>query len=129
MYAFPRGSPRSESEWVYLKYCYASAWLLSNFPDFSTRSRLFVNVYWFTTYAGIFFVFFLRLCLSRAALVCNLSLVLKCSVSCTIPLLSTMLELWQGFGLLLQHQTLPSLTVVHFGSSSLLVGLFSRSWL
>jgi len=32
MYAFPRGSPRSESEWVYLKYCFASAWLLSNFP-------------------------------------------------------------------------------------------------
>ena len=78
----PRGSPRSESEWVTFKYCFSSTWLLSSFPDFSKHSRPFVNVYWFTTYTGIYFVFSL---ISRSALVCALS--------CTIPYLSIMMEL------------------------------------
>jgi len=56
----PRESSRSESEWVSLKYIFTSEWLLLSFPD----CRVFVNVYWFTTYAGLFFVFFLLLHLS-----------------------------------------------------------------
>jgi len=90
----PRDSSRSESEWIFLKYCFTSAWLLSSFPDFSVPSRVLVNVYWFTTYAGIFFVFFLLLHLSRSALVCDISIVLNCFLSCTFPYLSTMLERW-----------------------------------
>ena len=89
-----RESSRSESECVSLKCLFTSAWLLSSFPDFSTPSRVFVNVYWFTTYAGLFFVFFILLHLSRSALVCDTSLVLNFFLSCTIPYLSTMLELW-----------------------------------
>ena len=73
---FPRGSSRSKSECVSLKYCFTSAWLLSSFPDFSAPTRVFVNVYWFTTYAGLFFAFFHLLHLSRSALVCYISLVL-----------------------------------------------------
>jgi len=49
----PRESSRSESEWVSLKYYFTSAWLLSSFPDFSAPSRVFENVYLFTTYAGL----------------------------------------------------------------------------
>jgi len=90
----PRESSRSESELVSLKYCFTSAGLLSSFPDFSATSRVFVNVYWFTTYADIFFALFLLLHLSRSALVCDISLVLNCFLSCNIPYHSTMLELW-----------------------------------
>ena len=84
----PMESSRSESVWVSLKYCFTSAWLLSSFPDFSAPSRVFVNVYWFTTYAGLFFVFFLLLHLSRSALVCDKGLVLNYFLSCTIYSLS-----------------------------------------